>query len=101
MIRQPLSIARVMVPGTTFEPTPAHQDFIHIQGTKNVWTSWFPLGDCPVELGALTVLVGSQADGLLTYHAARGGGLEAYICDSGYPGAWPTSRPATCSPSPA
>ncbi len=84
VLRQPLSIARVMVPSSTFEPTPAHQDFIHIQGTKNVWTSWFPLGDCPVELGALTVLVGSQADGLLTYHAARGaGGLEAYICDSG------------------
>ncbi|MFC7624192.1 phytanoyl-CoA dioxygenase family protein [Microlunatus sp. GCM10028923] len=84
VLRQPLSIARVMVPSSNFQPTPAHQDFIHIQGTKNVWTSWFPLGDCPVELGALTVLVGSQADGLLTYHAAQGAGeLEAYICDSG------------------
>jgi hypothetical protein len=87
VIRQPLSIARVMVPGTRAAPTPAHQDFIHIQGTTNVWTAWFPLGDCPVELGALSVLVGSHADGLLTYHAAQGAGeLEAYICDSGY--AW-------------
>lgn len=85
VVRQPLSIARVMVPGTKAAPTPAHQDFIHIQGTKNVWTAWFPLGDCPVELGGLSVLVGSQADGLLTYHAARGAGeLEAYICDSGH-----------------
>jgi phytanoyl-CoA dioxygenase PhyH len=86
VIRQPLSIARVMVPGTKAAPTPAHQDFIHIQGTRNVWTAWFPLGDCPVELGGLTVLVGSHADGLLTYHAAQGAGeLEAYICSSGYP----------------
>ncbi|QGN33123.1 phytanoyl-CoA dioxygenase family protein [Microlunatus sp. Gsoil 973] len=85
VLRQPLSIARVMVPGTDSAPTPAHQDFIHIQGTKNVWTAWFPLGDCPVELGGLTVLVGSHADGLLTYHAAKGAGeLEAYICNSGY-----------------
>lgn len=87
VIRQPLSIARVMVPGTTFVPTPAHQDFIHIQGTKNVWTAWFPVGDCPRELGGLSVLVGSHSDGLLTYHAAQGAGeLEAYICDSGH--AW-------------
>ena len=85
VLRQPLSIARVMVPGRGSSPTPAHQDFIHIQGTKNVWTAWFPLGDCPVELGGLTVLVGSHADGLLTYHAAQGAGeLEAYICNSGY-----------------
>jgi hypothetical protein len=86
VIRQPLSISRIMVPGTNFIPTPAHQDFIHIQGTKNVWTAWFPLGDCPRELGGLTVLVGSQADGLLTYHASTGAGeLEAYICQSDYP----------------
>jgi len=90
IVRQPLSIARVMVPGTRSVPTPPHQDFIHIQGTKNVWTAWFPLGDCPVELGALSVLVGSHADGLLTYHAAEGAGqLEAYICDSGL--AWGTA----------
>jgi len=87
VIRQPLSIARVMVPGTSFTPTPAHQDFIHIQGTKNVWTAWFPVGDCPRELGGLSVLVGSHQDGLLTYHAAQGAGeLEAYICSSGH--AW-------------
>lgn len=90
VLRQALSIARVMVPGKEFVPTPPHQDFIHIQGTKNVWTSWFPVGDCPRELGALAVLVGSHADGLLTYHAAQGAGeLEAYICDSGH--AWGTT----------
>lgn len=84
VLRQPLSIARVMVPGSRSAPTPPHQDFIHIQGTRNVWTAWFPLGDCSMELGGLAVLVGSHADGLLSYHAAQGaGGLEAYICDSG------------------
>lgn len=90
VLRQPLSIARVMVPSSASEPTPAHQDHIHIQGTQRVWTAWFPLGDCPTDLGGLTVLVGSQADGLLTYHAAQGAGeLEAYICDSGL--SWATT----------
>lgn len=38
-----------------------------------------------VQLGGLTVLVGSHADGLLTYHACKGAGeLEAYICNSGH-----------------
>lgn len=90
VLRQPLSIARVMVPGSAFAPTPPHQDFIHIQGTKDVWTAWFPIGDCPRDLGGLAVLVGSHADGLLTYHAAAGAGeLEAYICNSGL--AWGTT----------
>lgn len=90
VLRHPMSIARVMVPSDEASPTPPHQDFIHIQGSKNVRTAWFPLGDCPTDLGGLAVLVGSHADGLLTYHAAKGAGdLEAYICDSGY--SWATT----------
>ncbi len=84
VVRLPMSIARVMVPGPGTAPTPAHQDFIHVQGTPLTWTAWFPLGDCPIDLGGLAVLVGSHKDGLLTYHQSTGAGeLEAYICDSG------------------
>ena len=87
----PRNIARVMIPADKASPTPPHQDFIHIQGTKNVWTAWFPLGDCPVELGGLAALAGSQRDGLLSYKAASGpGGLEAYLCDLDYP--WATGH---------
>lgn len=41
-----------------------------------------PAGDCPHELGGLTVLDKSHHDGLLSYKAAGGaGGLEAYLCN--------------------
>ncbi|HEY2176429.1 MAG TPA: phytanoyl-CoA dioxygenase family protein [Mycobacteriales bacterium] len=82
VLPHPRNIARVMIPTDDSVPTPPHQDFIHIQGTKNVWTAWFPLGDCPVDLGGLSVLVGSQQAGVLSYKSVEGaGGLEAYLCD--------------------
>lgn len=78
----PRNIARLMLAADGTRPTPPHQDFIHIQGTPNVWTAWFPLGDCPRELGGLSVLDGSHHEGLLSYKRAEGaGGLEAYLCD--------------------
>lgn len=78
----PRNIARLMVAADGTRPTPPHQDFIHIQGTPNVWTAWLPLGDCPRELGGLTVLDGSHREGLLSYKRAEGaGGMEAYLCD--------------------
>lgn len=86
VLPHPRNIARIMIPSDHDVPTPPHQDFIHIQGSRNVWTAWFPLGDCPIGLGPLTCLVGSAADGLLTYSEAMGpGGLEAYLCDLGHP----------------
>ncbi len=86
VLPHPRNIARIMIPTDHDIPTPPHQDFIHIQGTKNVWTAWFPLGDCPIELGPLTCLAGSNKDGLLTYKAAEGpGGLEAYLCELDHP----------------
>lgn len=78
----PRNIARLMIAGGGSTPTPPHQDFIHIQGTPNGWTAWIPLGDCPRELGGLSVLDGSHHDGLLSYKKAEGaGGLEAYLCE--------------------
>lgn len=78
----PRNIARLMVSGDRSRPTPPHQDFIHIQGTPNVWTAWFPLGDCSRDLGGLTVLDRSHHDGVLSYKRAAGaGGLEAYLCE--------------------
>ncbi len=81
----PRHIARVMLPTGANAPTPPHQDFIHIQGTKNVWTSWIPIGDVPRELGGLSVLAGSNRDGLLPVKAAEGAGsLETYLCEVDY-----------------
>ena len=78
----PRHIARVMLPTRTNVPTPPHQDYIHIQGTKNVWTAWIPIGDVSRSLGGLSVLKGSQRDGLLPVKAAEGAGsLEVYLCN--------------------
>ncbi len=41
--------------------TGAHYDIVYMgRGTENLYTCWTPLGDCPFELGALAVCVGSH-----------------------------------------
>lgn len=70
----PRNIARVMFPQNNLFTTPAHQDFVHIQGTEDTWTSWIPLGDCPRELGGLEVLPGSHRHGVLPTRSAYGAG---------------------------
>jgi hypothetical protein len=59
----PRHIMRAMTPHPATGATPPHQDFPLIQGAPETWTCWFPLGDCAVELGPLTVLRGSHRDG--------------------------------------
>lgn len=68
------NISRLVSPRTTQFTTPAHQDHIHIQGTPETWTSWIPVGDCPVALGGLAVLPGSHRNGVLPTHSAYGPG---------------------------
>ena len=70
----PRNIARVMFPQNNRFTTPAHQDYVHIQGATETWTAWFPLGDCPLELGGLEVLAGSHRAGVLPVRAAYGAG---------------------------
>ncbi len=82
----PRNIARLMVPCPSNRPTPIHQDFIHIQGTQNVWTAWIPLGDIPRELGGLAIMPGSHRLGVLSVTQAEGaGGLETILCNVGLP----------------
>lgn len=86
VLPHPRNIARLMIPHPGAAPTPMHQDFIHIQGTRNVWTCWFPLGDTPRALGGLSVLKGSHKKGVLAVTAAAGaGGLESILCDTDLP----------------
>ncbi len=77
---QPSNIARVIFPSGLEHTTPAHQDFVHIQGTPDVWTAWLPLGDCPENLGGLSVLTGSHKAGVLPVSKSLGaGGLRAHF----------------------
>ncbi len=80
VLLQPSNIARVIFPSGLEHTTPAHQDFVHIQGTPDVWTAWLPLGDCPESLGGLSVLTGSHLAGTLPVSRALGaGGLRAHF----------------------
>jgi ectoine hydroxylase-related dioxygenase (phytanoyl-CoA dioxygenase family) len=86
VLPHPRTIARMMVPCPSFRPTPMHQDYIHIQGTRDTWTCWLPVGDVPRSLGGLTVLHGSHRLGVLTVRAAEGAGnLETNLCDVDLP----------------
>ncbi len=86
VLPHPRTIARTMIPCPAFRPTPMHQDYIHIQGTRDVWTCWLPVGDVPRALGGLTVMHGSHALGVLTVRAAEGAGnLETNLCDVDLP----------------
>jgi len=80
VLPHPRNIARVLFPGPQARATPPHQDYPHIQGTHQTWTAWFPLGDCPIELGGLSVLRGSHNNGILDVKEAEGaGGLECIL----------------------
>ena len=70
----PRNIGRIMFPENTKYTTPAHQDFIHIRGTEETFTAWIPLGDCPTNLGGLTVLAGSHRFGIYPVKPAFGAG---------------------------
>ncbi len=49
---------RAVAPG---KGTPPHCDIVYMgRGTKNLYTSWTPLGDIPIEIGGLIVLEGSN-----------------------------------------
>jgi hypothetical protein len=79
----PRHVARTITPHKALVPTPPHQDFPHIQGTSKTWTCWFPLGNCPREMGGLSVLKGSNHNGYIPVVAAKGaGGLAVRMCPS-------------------
>jgi len=85
VLPHPRHIARVLLPAPSSAPTPPHQDYIYIQGTHRFWTLWFPAGDCPVELGGLSVLRGSHREPVLDVVAGRGaGGRESILCGKDY-----------------
>ena len=65
VLPQPRNIARMMFPVKANAPTPPHQDHLHIQGTRAVYTCWIPLGDTSESLGGLQVMRGTHTVGML------------------------------------
>ncbi len=78
----PRNIMRIVMPAKGVYPTDPHQDFVYINGTLNTWTSWIPLGDCPMETGNLAIMRGSHKAGMLPVIKGDGaGGLNAILDD--------------------
>jgi hypothetical protein len=85
ILPHPRAIARALLPSPSLAPTPPHQDFLYIQGTHSFWTCWFPIGDCPMDLGGLSVLRGSHREKVLNVATAPGaGGKESILCGLDY-----------------
>jgi hypothetical protein len=70
----PRKIGRVAFPQNEGQQTPLHQDFFHVRGTAETYTAWVPLGDCPQELGCLTVADESHRAGFREHGPSTGPG---------------------------
>ncbi len=68
VVPHPNKIARLWFPQNMEHTTPAHQDFVHFQGTFETFTCWTPVGDCPIELGGLAILPGSHKKNVVFDH---------------------------------
>lgn len=89
ILPHPRIIARTIFPQREAYTTPAHQDFIPIQGTAETYTAWIPLSELPAEMGGLQVAAGSHRHGVYDFKPALGaGGIE--ITDP-LEGAWVNS----------
>jgi ectoine hydroxylase-related dioxygenase (phytanoyl-CoA dioxygenase family) len=64
LLVHPKPIVRLIFPNCDRFVTGAHQDHLSVGGDTNCFTAWFPLHDCPAELGPLQVLDGSHLFGL-------------------------------------
>ena len=82
LLVHPKPIARLIFPNHDRSVIHAHQDHLAVGGDTNCFTAWFPLHNCPAELGPLQVLEGSHhfglqdADpgtGVISKDSARGG----------------------------
>lgn len=65
-------IGRITFPQNVEQTIPAHQDFYYIRGTPQTFTMWAPLGDCPMQLGGLAVLRGSNQAGFIDHRRFTG-----------------------------
>ena len=75
----PLGIARLGFPRNEECTTPPHQDYPNNQGTTELYACWIPLGDCPRQLGGLSILESSQSLGLLPLEFSLGAGARQAV----------------------
>lgn len=70
----PVKVARMTFPQHLSTTTPAHQDYVFVQGTIAAITAWLPLGDCPRELGGLKIARATHYGKIYEHHLMSGSG---------------------------
>lgn len=78
----PMTIARIAFPRDNERGTQPHQDWLYVGGSTEIISCWAPLGDVPVEVGGLKLLVGSHKSGFLAPRPAPGPGGNIVPIDS-------------------
>jgi ectoine hydroxylase-related dioxygenase (phytanoyl-CoA dioxygenase family) len=77
VLAHPRVLMRNIFPARAAFTTKAHQDFPNVQGTEEVYTAWFPMTDCPMELGPLQIATGTHKLGVFDFDIGFGaGGIE-------------------------
>ncbi len=73
----PRVLMRNIFPAREAYTTKAHQDFPNVQGTTEVFTAWFPLIDCPMDVGPLQIATGTHSGTVYDFDIGAGaGGIE-------------------------
>ena len=70
-------IGRTIFPQRNAYTTPAHQDWIPIQGCADTYTVWIPMSDIPQDMGGLQVKAGSHLGGIYDFKPALGAGATS------------------------
>ncbi len=66
-------LCRVVSPDTAEITTRPHQDLHYLPAADGLWTVWFGVDDCPLDIGPLAVLPGSHRRGPLPHTGAGRG----------------------------
>lgn len=81
----PMQVVRNVFPKSEYA-TPAHQDYVHVQGVAETYTFWMPLCDCPMDMGSVVIAAGSHKNGVADFRLARAAGNIEII--EPYKGQW-------------
>jgi len=68
----PRIIMRNLFPQQAAYTTPAHQDHPLVQGPRDHYAAWIPLGDCPVEMGGYSLAPRTHKSGYFRFEPALG-----------------------------
>ena len=77
----PHCVTRMAFPGKAEYATPAHQDYVHFEGSTNNWAAWIPFTPTGNGGGGLTVAAGSHKGGPHDMRPALGAGQMVIDAD--------------------